>query len=208
MREPRRIALLSALILVAFVVPTQAFDHDDYDGKHHGFTERSLKGTYYIPCACEGNDLSINPFVGTQGGSIHVAGMGKAEFDGKGRVTITQQNVYIETTNSGVVRIVQDGVILPPPLTGEPAQFSGSYKLVGPKNEGFGQIYGEFFPDDRFPPEDDPNTPSFLITKAVGGKAIEIYLILPQNFFVLGGDPVTLIHVTATLRDRHIRHQD
>ena len=173
MRKLHLIALVGSCLLAAFVVSAQA------SGGHErgpGFTNRSLEGTYYIPCACEGNET-------TTGGSIHSAGMGKIVFDGKGRATITQQNLYTEIGNQ-ITRVVKDGVPL--------AQFSGSYE-VDP--EGYGVLF-----DGSFPPKDSDFTPSFMVTKANGKNVTEIYLILPQNFIDFTPEPKHLIHVTAGRR--------
>jgi hypothetical protein len=159
------------------------------DARGHGITAQSLHGTYYIPCAEEGNVEG--------GGAIHVAGMGKVEFDGQGNVTIDQENVYVEA-GTVVTRIVMDGYMVgsDPP---QPAQFSGYYKVNA---EGFGQIFG-----GMFPPEDHPLTPSFLVTATQrhgrGERATAVYMVIPQNFVDPPSPtnaPKTLIHVTATLR--------
>jgi len=184
MRENRMIAYLGACFLAFFMVSAEA---SGGHGWGHGFTNKSLKGTYYIPCACEGNEV-------VSGGSIHSAGMGKIEFDGHGGATITQQNLYTEIGNK-IVRVVENGKFLEGPHEGHPAQFSGSYDV---NSEGYGLLF-----DGAFPPEDyeyPEYIPSFLITKAWGRKPIEIYLVLPQDFIGLTMKPTHLIHVTATRR--------
>jgi hypothetical protein len=173
MRKLHLIAVLSTCLLAAFVVSAQA------SGGHEpgpGFTNSSLEGAYYIPCACEGNETST-------GGSIHSAGMGKIVFDGKGGATITQQNLYTEIGNQ-ITRVVKDGVPL--------AQFSGSYQV---DSEGYGVLF-----DGAFPPKESAFTPSFMVTKANGKNVTEIYLILPQNFIDFTPEPKHLIHVTAARR--------
>jgi len=182
MRENRLIAFLGTCLLAVFMVSAQASGYHDHDhDRGHGFTEKSLKGTYYIPCACEGNETAT-------GGSIHSAGMGKIVFDGKGGATITQHNLYTEIGNR-IIRVVRDGVPL--------AEFSGSYEV---NSEGYGLLFG-----GAFPPKDSDFTPSFMITKVKGKqlkgkKATEVYLILPQNFIDFTQEPKHLIHVTATQR--------
>mgnify|MGYP001816955735 CR=1 FL=1 len=175
MKENRLIAFLGTCLLAVFMVSAQASD-DGHDNTGHGFTEKSLLGTYYIPCACEGNETAT-------GGSIHSAGMGKIVFDGKGGATITQHNLYTEIGNQ-ITRVVKDGVPL--------AEFSGSYEV---NTEGYGLLF-----DGAFPPKDSDFTPSFMITKVKGKKATEVYLILPQNFIDFTQEPKHLIHVTATQR--------
>jgi hypothetical protein len=173
MRKLNLLALLGSCLLATFVVSTQAY------GGHDGgprFTNKSLEGTYYIACACEGNETST-------GGSIHSAGMGKIVFDGKGAATITQQNLYTEIANT-ITRLVKDGVPL--------AQFSGSYAV---DSEGYGVLF-----DGAFPPKDSDFSPSFMVTKANGKEVTEIYLILPQNFIDFTPEPKHLIHVTAAQR--------
>ncbi len=165
------IAFFSALLVMMFVVPIQA------DARGHGFTEKSLKGTYYIPCACEGNEVSTS-------GSIHSAGMGEIYFDGKNKATITQWNLYTEIGNE-IKRLVKDGK--------PESKSTYSYKVF---REGYGLLYDEA--NDL--PENSPFTPSFMITKAKGRKAYQIYLILPQNFIDFTSPPKHLIHVTATRR--------
>jgi hypothetical protein len=186
MKTHRFIGILGSCLMAVFLVSAQAL------GGGHGITEQSLRGTYFIPCAEEGNY--------EYGGSIHVAGMGKAEFDGAGSVTITQQNVYTEVGTS-ITRMVMDGIMLG---LNQPAQFSGFYKV---NSEGFGQIYG-----GMFPPEDHPYTPSFLVTETTETRksgriemAKAIFMIIPQNFVDEPNSenpppPKTLIHVTARLR--------
>jgi hypothetical protein len=173
MREHRLIAFLSACLFTIFMVSTQA---SSGHGGEHEFTGKNLMGTYYIPCACEGNEVS-------GGGSIHSAGMGKIEFDGNGGATITQQNLYTEIGNV-ITRVVKDGVPL--------SEFSGSYEV---NSEGYGLLF-----DGAFPPKDSPYTPSFMIKKVKDGMATEIYLILPQNFIDFTMEPKHLIHVTAARR--------
>jgi len=173
MRENRLIAFLGTCFLAVFMASAQASDGHD---RKHGFTEKNLQGTYYIPCACEGNETAT-------GGSIHSAGMGKIVFDGKGGATITQHNLYTEIGNQ-ITRVVKDGVPL--------AEFSGSYEV---NSEGYGLLF-----DGAFPPKDSDFTPSFMITKVKGKKATEVYLILPQNFIDFTQEPKHLIHVTATQR--------
>jgi len=173
MRENRLIVFLGTCLLAVFMASAQA--SDGYD-RSHGFTEQSLQGTYYIPCACEGNETAT-------GGSIHSAGMGKIVFDGKGGATITQHNLYTEIGNQ-ITRVVKDGVPL--------AEFSGSYEV---NSEGYGLLF-----DGAFPPKDSDFTPSFMVTKVKGKKATEVYLILPQNFIDFTPEPKHLIHVTATQR--------
>ena len=173
MRENRLIAVLGTCLLAVLMASAQASDGQDIN---HGFTEKSLQGTYYIPCACEGNETAT-------GGSIHSAGMGKIVFDGKGGATITQHNLYTEIANQ-ITRVVKDGVPL--------AEFSGSYEV---NSEGYGLLF-----DGAFPPKDSDFTPSFMVTKVKGKKATEVYLILPQNFIDFTQEPKHLIHVTATQR--------
>jgi hypothetical protein len=173
MRENRLIAFLGTCLLAVLMASAQASDGRDIN---HGFTEKSLQGTYYIPCACEGNETAT-------GGSIHSAGMGKIVFDGKGGATITQHNLYTEIANQ-ITRVVKDGVPL--------AEFSGSYEV---NSEGYGLLF-----DGAFPPKDSDFTPSFMVTKVKGKKATEVYLILPQNFIDFTQEPKHLIHVTATQR--------
>ena len=173
MRENRVIAVLGTCLLAVLMASAQASDGQDIN---HGFTEKSLQGTYYIPCACEGNETAT-------GGSIHSAGMGKIVFDGKGGATITQHNLYTEIANQ-ITRVVKDGVPL--------AEFSGSYEV---NSEGYGLLF-----DGAFPPKDSDFTPSFMVTKVKGKKATEVYLILPQNFIDFTQEPKHLIHVTATQR--------
>jgi hypothetical protein len=132
MRENRLIAFLGICLLAVFMASAQASDGHD---RGHGFTEKSLQGTYYIPCACEGNETST-------GGSIHSAGMGKIVFDGKGGATITQHNLYTEIGNQ-ITRVVKDGVPV--------AKFSGSYEV---DSEGNGLLF-----DGAFPPKDSNFTP-------------------------------------------------
>ena len=181
MRENRLIEFLGTCLLAVFMVSAQASGDHDHD-RSHGFTEKSLEGTYYIPCACEGNETVLT------GDSIHSAGMGKIVFDGKGGATITQHNLYTEIGNQ-ITRWVKDGVPL--------AEFSGSYEV---NSEGYGLLF-----DGAFPPKENEFTPSFMVTKVKRKKATEIYLILPQNFIDFPpaeepGDPKHLIHVTATQR--------
>ena len=180
MRKLHLIAFVGSCLLAAFVVSAQASDGHD---RGPGFTNRSLVGTYYIPCACEGNAPG--------GGSIHSAGMGKIEFDGKGGATITQQNLYIEIGNQ-IIRLVKDGLYQDG--SEMPAVFSGSYEV---NSEGFGLLF-----DGQFgPKEGSPYTPSFMVTKANGRNVSEIYLILPQNFIdPPPAEPKHLIHVTAARR--------
>ena len=173
MRESSLIAFLATCFLAVFMASAQASDGHD---RGHGFTEKSLQGTYYIPCACEGNETAT-------GGSIHSAGMGKIVFDGKGGATITQHNLYTEIGNQ-ITRVVKDGVPL--------AEFSGSYEV---NSEGYGLLF-----DGAFPSKDSDFTPSFMVTKVKGKKATEVYLILPQNFIDFTQEPKHLIHVTATQR--------
>ena len=173
MRKLHLFAFLGACLLAVFEVSAQA--HGGYHGGP-GFTNRSLEGTYYIACACEGNETST-------GGSIHSAGMGKIVFDGKGGATITQHNLYTEIANT-ITRVVKDGVPL--------AQFTGSYEV---DSEGYGVLF-----DGAFPPKDNQFTPSFMVTKANGREVTEIYLILPQNFIDFTPEPKHLIHVTAARR--------
>jgi len=173
MRENRLIAFLGTCLLAVLMASAQASDGQD---RGHGFTEKSLQGTYYIPCACEGNETAT-------GGSIHSAGIGKIVFDGKGGATITQHNLYTEIANQ-ITRVVKDGVPL--------AEFSGSYEV---NSEGYGLLF-----DGAFPPKDSDFTPSFMVTKVKGKKATEVYLILPQNFIDFTQEPKHLIHVTATQR--------
>lgn len=173
MRQRYLIAFLGTCLLAVFMVSAQAFDGRERD---RGFTEKSLEGTYYITCACEGNETST-------GGSIHSAGMGKIVFDGKGGATITQQNLYTEIGNQ-ITRVVKDGVPL--------AEFPGAYEV---NSEGYGLLF-----DGAFPPKDSEFTPSFMVTKTRGRKASEIYLILPQNFIDFSPQPKHLIHVTAARR--------
>ena len=180
MNMQRLIAFLGTCLLAVFMVSSQA---SGAQGSSPGFTVKSMEGTYYIPCACEGNEIST-------GGSIHSAGMGKIVFDGEGGATITQQNLYIEIGNQ-IVRLVKDG--LRQDGTGEPAEFSGSYEV---SSEGYGLLYGGAFG----PKEDNPYTPSFMVTKANGVKETEIFLILPQNFIDTDQIPKHLIHVTAAQR--------
>jgi len=173
MRNIRLIEFLSICLLAVFMVSAHATGDQDVG---HGFTAKSLEGTYYIPCACEGNETLT-------GGSIHSAGMGKIVFDGKGGATITQHNLYTEIGNQ-ITRVVNDGVPL--------AEFSGSYE-VNP--EGYGLLF-----DGAFPPRASNITPSFMVTKANGNNVTEIYLILPQNFIDFTPEPKHLIHVTAAQR--------
>jgi hypothetical protein len=173
MRKLRLIAFLGTCLLAAFGVSAQAYAGDT---RGPGFINRNLEGTYYIPCACEGNETMT-------GGSIHSAGMGKIVFDGKGGATITQQNLYTEIGNQ-ITRVVKDGVPL--------AQFSGSYEV---DSEGYGLLF-----DGAFPPKESDFTPSFMVTKANGRNVTEIYLILPQNFIDFTPEPKHLIHVTAARR--------
>ena len=181
MKTQHLIAFLGTYLLAVFMVSAQAAGEQGASASP-GFTMKSLEGTYYIPCACEGNETS-------SGGSIHSAGMGKIVFDGKGGATITQQNLYIEIGNV-ITRLVKDGVLQDGSET--PAVFPGSYE-VSP--EGFGSLF-----DGAFPPEDNPYAPSFLVTRANGTQVTEIYLILPQNFIDADMQPKHLIHVTATRR--------
>jgi len=174
------IAFIGTCLLAVFMASAQASDGHD---RGHGFTEKSLQGTYYIPCACEGNETAT-------GGSIHSAGMGKIVFDGEGGATITQQNLYIEIGNQ-IIRQVKDGLLQDE--SGAPAVFSGSYEV---DSEGYGLLFGGAFG----PKEDNPYTPSFMVTKANGAKVTEIYLILPQNFIDTDQLPKHLIHVTAARR--------
>jgi hypothetical protein len=183
MKTSRVLGFLASCLVAVFLTSTQAL------GDGYGITERSLWGTYLIPCAEEGNY--------EDGGSIHVAGMGKALFDGAGHVTITQENVYTEIGTT-ITRIVMDGNMVG---LGLPAEKSGFYKV---NSEGFGQIYG-----GMFPAEDTQYTPSFLVTEIQKfgryERAQAIYMVIPQNF-VDPPDPVnppkpkTLIHVTARLK--------
>jgi hypothetical protein len=169
----RLIKFLGTGFLAVLMVSAQASGDQN---RGHEFTNRNLEGTYYIPCACEGNETST-------GGSIHSAGMGKIVFDGKGGATITQQNLYTEIGNQ-ITRVVKDGMPL--------AQFSGSYEV---NTEGYGLLF-----DGAFPPKDSDLTPSFMVTKVSGKKVTEIYLILPQNFIDFTPEPKHLIHVTAVRR--------
>jgi hypothetical protein len=180
MNMQRLITSLGACLMAVFMVSAQA---SDLQGAPRGFTMESMEGTYYIPCACEGNEMST-------GGSIHSAGMGKIVFDGEGGATITQENLYIEIGNQ-IVRLVKDG--LRQDGSGLPAEFSGSFEV---NSEGFGLLFGGPFG----PKEDNPYTPSFMVTKANGVKVTEIYLILPQNFIDTDMQPKHLIHVTAAKR--------
>jgi hypothetical protein len=173
MKTQRLIAFLGTCLLAVFIVSAQAAGEQ---GGPPGFTMKSMEGTYYIPCACEGNETST-------GGSIHSAGMGKIVFDGKGGATITQQNLYTEIGNV-ITRVVKEGEPL--------AQFAGSYEV---NYEGYGLLF-----DGAFPPKDSNFTPSFMVTKANGINVTEIYLILPQNFIDFTQEPKHLIHVTATQR--------
>ena len=180
MKMQRLIAFLGTCLLAVFMVSAQASGEQ---GDSPGFTMKSMVGTYYIPCACEGNETSTS-------GSIHSAGMGKIVFDDEGGATITQQNLYIEIGNQ-IARLVKDG--LRQDGSGEPAVFSGSYEV---NSEGFGLLFGGAFG----PKEDNPYTPSFMVTKANGVVVTEIYLILPQNFIDSDQQPKHLIHVTAAQR--------
>ena len=173
MKAYRLRAILVTCLLAVFALAAQASDKNAWGS---GFTKKSLEGTYYITCACEGNVAG--------GGSIHSAGMGKIEFRLDGGVTITQFNLYTEIGNV-INRYVKDGEPL--------AEFSGKYD-VDPE-EGYGRLYdGDFYPD--------LNEPSFMITKVRGKKATEIYLILPQDFITpFGPEPKHLIHVTAARRE-------
>ena len=180
MKTQRFIAFLGISLAAIFLVSAQAAGGHDASP---GFTMKSLEGTYYIPCACEGNETS-------SGGSIHSAGMGKIEFDGEGGATITQQNLYIEIGNQ-IIRLVKDGLFQDG--SEMPAVFSGSYEV---NSEGFGLLF-----DGAFGPKDEnPYTPSFMVTTANGTQVTEIYLILPQNFIDADLQPKHLIHVTATRR--------
>lgn len=181
MRENRLIAFLGTFLLAVFMASAQASDGQD---RGHGFTEKSLQGTYYITCACEGNETST-------GGSIHSAGMGKIVFDGKGGATITQQSLYTEIGNV-ITRVVKDGRMILMPGEPPPAEFPGSYEV---NSEGYGLLF-----DGAFPPKESEFTPSFMVTKVSGRKPTEIYLILPQNFITFTQQPKHLIHVTATRR--------
>lgn len=78
-------------------------------------------------------------------------------------------------------------------LKGVPtAEFQGSYEV---NSQGYGLLF-----DGDFPPKESDYIPSFMITKAKGRKAAEIYLILPQNFIDFTMEPKHLIHVTAARR--------
>jgi hypothetical protein len=176
MTKRHMIAFFSLLIVMMFVVSIQA------NARDHGFTTKSVEGTYYIPCACEGNEVS-------SGGSIHSAGMGKIYFDGKGQATITQQNLYTEIGNV-ITRIIKDGIVVE---EGYPGRiFKGSYEV---NSEGYGLLF-----DGAFPPKESDYTPSFMVTKVKDRKPVEIYLILPQNFIDFTMEPKHLIHVTAVRR--------
>jgi hypothetical protein len=89
MKKHRSIIIAGTSLFAILLVADQASNAHDW---RHGYDKWNLKGTYYIPCACEGN-------AGTHGGSIHSAGMGKIYFDGAGRATITQFNLYTEIDN-------------------------------------------------------------------------------------------------------------
>jgi hypothetical protein len=192
MKANRIIGLFATFLVAMTLLPVQSLGGEC---RVHGITERSLNGTYFIPCAEEGNVEG--------GGSIHVAGMGKVEFDGKGNVTITQEDVYTEVGTT-VNRLVMDGqMVMPDGTLGDPAQFSGYYKVNA---EGFGQIFGDEILA-MFPPEDHPYAPSFLITEIERHGCVErataVYMVIPQNFVdppSPENSPKTLIHVTARLR--------
>jgi hypothetical protein len=185
MKTQRLIVFLGTCLLAVFMVSAQASGEQ---GASPGFTMGSMEGTYYIPCACEGNETAT-------GGSIHSAGMGKIVFDGKGGATITQHNLYTEIGNV-ITRVVKDGrMILMPGEPPPPAEFPGSYEV---NSEGYGLLF-----DGAFPPKEGEwsvFTPSFMVTKANGTRVTEIYLILPQNFITFTPEPKHLIHVTATRR--------
>ena len=182
MRKLPLIAFLSTCILAGFVFSAQAIGAQ---GGSPAFTMKSMEGTYYIPCACEGNAALVN------GGSIHSAGMGKIVFDGKGGATITQFNLYTEIANQ-ITRVVQDGLFVG---GGGQAVFSWSYEV---NSEGVGVLYD--LNDTDSPAKDDPLAPSFMVTKANGKEVTEVYLILPQDFITFTPEPTHLIHVTAARR--------
>ena len=84
----------SALLVVLFGFCSQTFAYDGGLFPYRGiFSDASLNGTYYIPCACEGTD-------------IRTAGIGKVHFDGRGSVTLTQYAVYIDNTADGIAQVV------------------------------------------------------------------------------------------------------
>ena len=146
MRGSRLIAILGSCLIVVLIASAQADD----EGKNQGvFTEKSLNGLFYIPCACEGNNADV-------GGSIHSAGMGSIHFDGEGNATITQLNLYTESGNT-ITRVVNRGYF--PDNT--PARFNWKYEVYP---EGYGCLYGDPMGTGVEIQCDDPYSASFLIS--------------------------------------------
>jgi len=148
-----------------------------------GFTAGSLNGTYYIPCACEGEAHN--------GKAIYTGGTGEVTFNsGDKTVTLTQHDVYTEQKGK-FTRLVADTIILG---TNQMAERKGTY-TVDTDGHGYGHIV--WYPDyGGCDPVDD--CPSFLITAAdqttSPPSATAVYMIIPN------GVPGVLIHVTATKR--------
>jgi hypothetical protein len=183
--KERSIKLLPwALLVVLFGFCSQAL------AQGVAFTNASLKGTYYIPCACEGTPgkVTLNGVEYTV--PYRTAGMGKVYFDGHGKVTLTQHDVYVDNGNDGrISHIVADEH--QGNLNGPLAQRTGTYSV---DSEGFGKIVWA----DGYSGCTDSDTfslcPSLMITQANWTHATSVYLVIPN------GVPGILIHVTASLR--------
>lgn len=147
--------VLAYVLLTAFMtVSALTSAHGTWD--QGVFTNASLKGTYYIPCASEGQ--------------FHVAGMGKVQFNGRDMVTLTQYQVYTEIEGN-IVRPVIDGVIQPPyPNADSPAVRTGTYAV---SREGFGEILWD---------DPQPGKATLMITEADRGRATSVYLIIDDAF--------------------------
>ena len=114
----------SIVLAVATLIPLLGLGNSALaDGVR--FTADSLNGTYYIPCACEGT--------AADGTAMYTGGTGKVFFNGKGEVTLRQQDVYLEQDGT-TVRLVANGVRTD---NGFDAERSGRYSV---NSEGFGEI--------------------------------------------------------------------
>jgi len=165
----------SIVLAVATLIPLLGLGNSALaDGVR--FTADSLNGTYYIPCACEGT--------AADGTAMYTGGTGKVFFNGKGEVTLRQQDVYLEQDGT-TVRLVANGVRTD---NGFDAERSGRYSV---NSEGFGEIVWN---DDYGTCTSGEDCPLLMIKAANGRNASAVFLVIPNGV----GD--VLIHVTASKR--------